>query len=163
MTSQVTLHAFAPPSSTTTRPKQISVMLSLEAAKATVRSAESHAAGWKNRKKKKKKNTHDQSRSLAVSPSFGPAGWSITEETGLPLYRAVVWNKGGKRDASKKRKKDSKMFEGEESPFVQSRRGGGHGQIAIRKTNRVGKKHRALQRFLNALSLHKGITSMILT
>lgn len=91
MTSQVTLHAFAPPSSTTTRPKQISVMLSLEAAKATVRSAESHAAGWKNRKKKKKKNTHDQSRSLAVSPSFGPAGWSITEETGLPLYRAVVW------------------------------------------------------------------------
>lgn len=79
------------------------------------------------------------------------------------LYRAVVWNKGGKRDASKKRKKDSKMFEGEESPFVESRRGGGHGQIAIRKTNRVGKKRRALQRFLNALSLHKGITSMILT
>lgn len=77
MTSQVTLHAFAPPSSTTTRPKQISVMLSLEAAKATVRSAESHAAGWKNRKKKKRKiHTTKADHSRFRPPSAPPVDLS---------------------------------------------------------------------------------------
>lgn len=163
MTSQVTLHAFAPPSSTTTRPKQISVMLSLEAAKATVRSAESHAAGWKNRKKKKRKiHTTKADHSRFRPPSAPPVGLSPRRRD----YHCTELSCGTKVESAmplKKRKKDSKMFEGEESPFVQSRRGGGHGQIAIRKINRVGKKRRALQRFLNALSLHKGITSMILT